>query len=42
MIVKIIDEILLGFKADPADSEFQRGYQQALIDLRNRLIKQNQ
>lgn len=42
MSVRIIDELLRAFEADPADSEFQRGYWQALVDLRKRLVEQNQ
>ena len=42
MTIKIIDELLLLFVIDPPSSEFQEGYRQALIDLRQRLVEFNQ
>ena len=42
MTIKIIDELLAGFELDPPDDDFQEGYRQALIDLRKRLVEENQ
>ena len=33
-----LDNALIGFETDPADSEFQQGYEQALSDLEQHLI----
>lgn len=31
-----VEQALTGFESDPADTDFQRGYQQALCDVRDR------
>ena len=36
-----IDEALSQFEEDPADTDFQRGYQQALTDLKYRVMTTN-
>jgi hypothetical protein len=33
-----LDNALIGFETDPADSEYQQGYEQALSDMEYHLI----